>query len=48
MCAMLTARLFGPAKIIAVDTNDSRLDVALKNKAADVAFNPIKDDVVQD
>jgi alcohol dehydrogenase len=47
MCAMLTARLFGPAKIIAVDTNDSRLDVALKNKAADLAFNPIKDDVVQ-
>lgn len=47
MCAMMTARLFGPAKIIAVDVNEDRLAVALKNKAADLALNPAKDDVIQ-
>jgi len=45
MCAMATARLWGPAQIIAVDTNEFRLDVCLKEGIADVALNPTKVDV---
>lgn len=40
MCAMMCARLFGPAKIIAVDMDQNRLDVATKQGVADVAINP--------
>jgi alcohol dehydrogenase len=40
MCAMATARLWGPAQIIAVDMDDSRLERALKNGIADIALNP--------
>ena len=46
MCAMATARLWGPACIIAVDTNEFRLETALKEGIADVALNPAKCDVV--
>ncbi len=42
MCAMATARLWGPAQIIAVDMEESRLDSALKNGIADIALNPKK------
>jgi len=45
--AMLAARLFGPVRIIAIDINDSRLNIALENKAADIVFNPIKEDISQ-
>jgi len=47
MCAMATARLWGPARIVAVDIDDSRLEVAKKNGWADYALNPQKVDVVQ-
>jgi alcohol dehydrogenase len=40
MCAMMCARLFGPAKIIAVDMDQSRLEVAIKQGLADIAINP--------
>jgi alcohol dehydrogenase len=40
MCAMTTARLWGPAKIIAVDMNQERLDAAVKLGVADVGLNP--------
>ena len=46
MCAMATARLWGPACIVAVDTNEFRLETALKQGIADVALNPEKCDVV--
>ena len=46
MCAMATARLWGPAQVIAVDTNEHRLQVALDNGIADVAINPAKEDAV--
>ena len=46
MCAMATARLWGPACVIAVDTNEFRLETALKQGIADVALNPAKCDVV--
>lgn len=47
MCAMATARLFGPATIVAVDIDDSRLEFAKKNGWADVGLNPNKVDVPQ-
>ena len=45
MCAMAAARLWGPARIIAVDMLQERLDFALKNGYADMALNPTKVDV---
>jgi alcohol dehydrogenase len=42
MCAMITARLWGPARIVAVDTNQSRLDFAVKNGIADIGLNPLE------
>jgi alcohol dehydrogenase len=45
MCAMTTARLWGPSKIIAVDINQERLDFAVKNGIADVGVNPLNGDV---
>ncbi len=45
MCAMMSARLWGPSQIIAVDTNQDRLNVALKQGIADVALNPLKENV---
>jgi alcohol dehydrogenase len=47
MCAMATARLWGPANIIAVDIDDSRLEFAQKNGWADMGLNPNKVDVPQ-
>lgn len=47
MCAMATARLWGPARIVAVDIDDSRLEFAKKNGWADYGLNPQKVDVVQ-
>lgn len=46
MCSMASARLFGPAQIIAVDTNDHRLEVAKRAGIADITLNPTRDDVV--
>jgi alcohol dehydrogenase len=47
MCAMLTARLWGPDRVIAVDMNQSRLDVALREGIADIALNPKEVNVVK-
>ena len=47
MCAMATARLWGPARIVAVDIDDSRLEFAKKNGWADIGLNPNQVDVVQ-
>lgn len=43
--AMMTARLFGPANIVAVDRHDERGQVALDNGWADVFVNTRKGDV---
>ncbi|MFZ7101875.1 MAG: alcohol dehydrogenase [Peptococcaceae bacterium] len=48
MCAMTTARLWGPARIIAVDINEDRLNVALKEGIADMALNPLKVNVQEE
>lgn len=45
LCAMASAKLFGPSKIIAIDTVEYRNQAALDAKVADIALNPMKDDV---
>ena len=47
MCVMATARLWGPARIVAVDIDESRLDFVKKEGWADYGLNPNKVDVVQ-
>ncbi len=47
MCAMTTARLWGPSKIIAVDINQQRLDAAVAQGIADVGVNPLNGDAVE-
>ncbi|MBN2428514.1 MAG: alcohol dehydrogenase catalytic domain-containing protein [Deltaproteobacteria bacterium] len=42
MCAMATAKLWGPARVIAVDMIQERLDAAVKNGVADMGLNPAK------
>jgi alcohol dehydrogenase len=44
MCAMATARLWGPSQIIAVDTNEDRLKVCIAEGLADTVINPAKED----
>lgn len=45
LCTMISARLWGAAKIIAVDINDFRTNTALENGVADIALNPLKENV---
>ena len=40
LCAMQAARLFGAAKLIAIDIDQSRLDLAKREGLADVFLNP--------
>ena len=47
MCAMATARLWGPARVVAVDIDESRLEFAKKQGWADYGLNPLKVDVTQ-
>jgi len=46
MCAMACARLWGPARVVAVDIDDYRLGFAQKHGWADLGLNPNKVDVV--
>lgn len=43
MCAMLTARLWGPARILAVDLDEQRTTFAKKQGIADYSINPAKE-----
>ena len=45
--AMMCARLFGPARIIAIDRHDERGEFALKNGWADVFVNTKKEDPIE-
>lgn len=47
MCAMATARLWGPARVVAVDMIQDRLDAAVKNGVADIGLNPAKVNVAE-
>ncbi|MDD2586818.1 MAG: alcohol dehydrogenase [Syntrophomonadaceae bacterium] len=41
MCAMTSARLWGPSQVIAVDLNQERLDFAVEKGIADIGLNPL-------
>lgn len=45
LCAMNCAKLFGAEKIIAIDVDDYRLELAKSQNLADYVINPNKDDV---
>lgn len=45
LCSMMCARLFGASKVIAIDIDSTRLDIAAKNKLADYTINPAQQDL---
>lgn len=45
LCTMLCARLYTPARIIALDTDEFRLNLALARGLADVGLVPGRDDI---
>lgn len=46
LCTMMCARLYTPAKIIAIDTDEHRLALAKERGLADVTLVPGKDDIL--
>ena len=48
LCTMLCARLYTPARIIAIDTDSFRLDLARKFGLADITLVPGRDDLEQE
>lgn len=48
LCTMLCARLYTPARIIAIDTDSFRLDLARKCGPADITLVPGRDDLEQE
>jgi alcohol dehydrogenase len=47
LAAMMTARLYGPSQVVAIDIADSRLASATADFGADVTINSASDDVVE-
>ena len=47
LTTMMSARLFGPAVIVAADVNESRLALAKERGLCDVTINPKEQDVVE-
>ncbi len=45
LCSMLSARLLGASKIIAIDIDETRLEIAKKQNLADYFINPEKSDL---
>lgn len=45
LCAMASARMLNAEKIIAIDVDNSRLNIAKEQKLADFAINPLNEDV---
>lgn len=45
LCSMMCAKVLGADKIIAIDVDDTRLNVARKNNLADFLINPLREDV---
>ncbi|MEA5048234.1 MAG: alcohol dehydrogenase [Eubacteriales bacterium] len=46
LTTMMSARLFGPAVIVAADVSDARLALAREKGLCDVAVNPLREDVI--
>ena len=47
LTTMMSARLFGPAVIVAADVNDARLALAKERGLCDSTINPMKEDVIE-
>lgn len=45
LCSMLSAKLQGASKIVAIDIDETRLEIAKRENLADYFINPLKDDV---
>lgn len=45
LCSMISAKLLGAEKIIAIDVDDTRLEIAKNQNLADVVINPLNFDV---
>lgn len=45
LCSMISAKIMGASKVIAIDIDSSRLEIAKKEKLADIFLNPMKDDI---
>ncbi len=45
LCSMISAKLLGAEKIIAIDVDDTRLEIAKNQNLADVVINPLNSDV---
>ena len=45
LCSMLSAKLQGASKVVAIDINDSRLEITKREELADYFINPAKEDV---
>ena len=45
LCSMMCARLLGASRVIAIDIDNTRLDIAVKNKLADYTINPAHQDL---
>lgn len=48
LCAMMSARVFGAKKIIAIDINEDRLQIAKTNNLADFFINPNKTNNIEE
>ncbi len=47
LTTMMSARLFGPAVIVAADVNDARLALAKQKGLCDITVNPLRGDVIE-
>lgn len=47
LCAMMCARLYSPAQVVALDLDDRRLELARAAGWADLTVNPLREDPVQ-
>ena len=48
LCTMMCAKLFEPKKIIAIDIDDNRLNLAKENGYADIVLNSSKDNIKEE
>lgn len=48
LCSMMSAKLLGAEKIIAIDVDDTRLEIAKNQNLADVIINPLNSDAEKD
>ena len=48
LCTLMCVQLYGPEKVIVVDINDERLKLAQEQGLADVALNPLRDNVEEE